>query len=492
MYAGPDGYPNPVWLENGETTTIDDESVTHITMDWIALARYMSAMTVYYLRDGNQLWRELLKRMVDRLAELTIDEGTYCYFPRGSFVPNARVAEDLGPPKGIAVGEGAGRLIQGLAHVFNTTGYQPAADLARKLVVFLKDHGGFFDQDGTFIDASWHIVHFHAHAVNLLGLLDYALAVGDRDLLDFVRRGYEYGRANGSSTVGFFPEVIEDTPVGYPYPKVQRGCLVSETCEVADMIALAVKLSQAGVGDYWDDADRWVRNQFAENQLTRVDWVERLPKPQKRTPVAFHETSDRVAERNLGAFAGWPSANDWTIYAGIQHCCTGNATRAIYYVWERILSFENGVLKANLLLNCASPMADLNSHIPYEGRVDLRIQQKCEEVLIRVPEWVETGSADIAGRRNGRDRQIEWQGRYVAVGPAEPDDTLSLVFPIEERTVIEMVGCVLYTLVIKGNEVVFIDPPGKNHPLYQRAHYRQNQTRWRKAERFVTQERFAW
>ena len=81
---------------------------------------------------------------------------------------------------------------------------------------------------------------------------------------------------------------------------------------------------------------------------------------------------------------------------------------------------------------------------------------------------------------------------YVSIGPADPDDTLSLVFPIEERTVVEVVGCVLYTLVIKGNDVVFIDPPGKHHPLYQRAHYRQDQTRWRKAERFVTQEHFVW
>ena len=70
------------------------------------------------------------------------------------------------------------------------------------------------------------------------------------------------------------------------------------------------------------------------------DWFDRIPKPQKRGLIAFHETDDNVAERNLGAFAGWPSANDWTMFGGIQHCCTGNGARAIYYIWENILDFE--------------------------------------------------------------------------------------------------------------------------------------------------------
>jgi hypothetical protein len=53
-------------------------------------------------------------------------------------------------------------------------------------------------------------------------------------------------------------------------------------------------------------------------------------------------------------------------------------------------------------------------------------------------------------------------------------------------------GAVLYTLVIKGNTVVHIDPPGRYNPLYQRAHYRENQVRWRKMKRFVTQEHIEW
>ena len=37
-----------------------------------------------------------------------------------------------------------------------------------------------------------------------------------------------------------------------------------------------------------------------------------------------------------------------------------------------------------------------------------------------------------------------------------------------------------------------IDPPGRYCPLYARDHYRQNKTRWREIERFVSQEQLYW
>ena len=43
-----------------------------------------------------------------------------------------------------------------------------------------------------------------------------------------------------------------------------------------------------------------------------------------------------------------------------------------------------------------------------------------------------------------------------------------------------------------GNDVVHIDLPGRYRPLYQRAHYRENSTRWRRITRFVSDERIDW
>src|SRR5262249_24786622 len=140
----------------------------------------------------------------------------------------------------------------------------------------------------------------HAHAIGLLSILEYGLACEDRDAVDFARGGYEWGKAHGTPLVGFFPEF---------YVPRYRSC---ETDTISDMLGLAVKLSTAGLADYWDDVDRWVRNQFAEQQLTSTDWVYRLAERSPHKPVAPNETSDHVPERNVGAFAGWAAANDWT------------------------------------------------------------------------------------------------------------------------------------------------------------------------------------
>ena len=313
------------------------------------------------------------------------------------------------------------------------------------------------------------------------------MAAHDQEMIQFVRKGFEFGVQNMNPIVGYVPEVIS--------PKA-----TSEICGVADMIALAVKLSLAGAGDYWDDVDRWTRNQFAEGQLTSTDWVKNMIKdmPASPGPVGPDATTDHVPERCVGGFAGWPSANDWQqdnpgtfIYPGssIMHCCTGNGTRAIYYVWENILRYKDGKLRVNLLLNRASPWADVDSFIPYEGRVDVKIKTACE-LSVRIPEWVKPEETKC--QVSGTNRPLSWDGRYAVVGKVGPKDVVTLTFPIFERTDKVKSRGSEYTLIRKGNDVVHIDPPGKYCPLYQRDKYRENKVRTKNVERFVAQQQIKW
>jgi hypothetical protein len=247
------------------------------------------------------------------------------------------------------------------------------------------------------------------------------------------------------------------------------------------MIALAIKLSQADIADCWDDVDRYTRNQFAEMQLLRRDWIDRMIEPLPQTPVdeTKHATSDRVVERNIGACLMDLLPNEGFDTAG---CCTGNYARAIPYIWDNIQDLEEGALKVNLLLNRASPWADVESYVPYEGRVDIKVKQACK-LSVRIPEWVHP--EETACRVNGQARKLRWKDRYAQIGQVDSGDIVALVFPITERTVKEKIGGVNYTLIIKGNTVVSINPPGKHYTFYQRAHYRENSVRWVKRPRFV-------
>ena len=339
-----------------------------------ANGRLLGAIGLYYKTTGDERWKELGKRIVDGLRKQAVHRDDYAYFSKGLFDLN-EVSDAKSPLPDPWTRMTFGWITIGLAQFYNVTGYEPALALSGELARFTRYHGEMFEADGRFVGIG---LHFHGHLHPLLGMLEYGIAARDREMIQFARKGYEFGVRNMNPVVGYVPEVISPSAT-------------SEICGVADMIHMAVKLSLAGEGDYWDDVDRWTRNQFAEGQLTNCDWVKAMIKdlPASPAPVGPDASTDQVPERCVGCFAGWPSANDWqgNSSISIMHCCTGNGTRAIYYVWKNILSYQDGRLKVNLLLNRASPWADLDSSIPYEGRVDLKIKQPCE-LSVRIPEWV--------------------------------------------------------------------------------------------------------
>lgn len=506
---------NPVWTSAGNTTSFKDSTVTQFA-NVSTCQRMIGTMTIYYLRDKNAIWKNTNQRMIARLNQLAIDRGDYCYFAAGSFEPNAKVNPQSPMPTGSLWGVSWNtRLIQGLAQYYRATQDEQAVRLAQKLTNYARRHSEVFDSEGRwlldpefrgkqgfpdFAVPDWVRAkygreglrfggHGHGHLIALLSLVDFGEAVRDRELLQFCKSSFEWSRNPGadygvSTVVGWFPEFYVP---GYPS---------ADADPQGDMIGIALKLSDAGVGDYWDDIDRWVRNQFAEQQLTQLTSVKALSQRSKTKPVAWNESADRVAEKSLGGYGSSVSGNDWALglaSTGIAQCCTGTCTRTLYYVWNRMLEYDNAELRVHLLINRASPWADVYSYIPYQGRVDLKIKHDCRNVRLRAPEWIGVSSPELFARVNGRSQQVTWQKRYVDLGTVKRGDRISVTFPIPERTVRERIGPVTYTLVLRGNTVVSIDPKGSNVPLYQdRNRYRSEQTAWKEVTRFVSSENILW
>ena len=453
---------------------------------------------LYYLLSGDGLWKERGQRLVDRMAQLMVYRDDYCYMPIMHALPGAQVSPDMDMLDPCCTREAggacAGWIINGLCQLYLPTGYEPALNLAGKLGIYMMKYSGCFDSEGRFTG----VPHTHLHTRPISGLLEYALITKNEDIIEYCRKSYEYTKtACGSATVGFFPSIPgpDATPDNATIQRHVRGGI--EGCTAADMVALAIKLSRAGVADYWDDADRYIRNQFAEMQILQADWVDRTPPEDSNTPYASpgFEYTDRVVERNIGSCMSKASPNDFVgarrelsdrppwDHLFLMHCCTGNYVRAIWYIWDSILDYEDGSLSVNLLLNRSSPWADVESYIPYEGQVDIIVKQSCR-LSVRIPEWVKREEAICSVE--GQPRRVAWDRRYAQVGQVNAGDVVNLTFPIAERTVKERLAGVDYTMIIKGNSVVFIDPPSRYYPFYQRAHYRQNRVRWVKRMRFVS------
>jgi len=459
--------------------------------------RMAAATAIYYRLTGEERWKQVGERIVDGLARQAVHRGDYAFYSTGIYDVN-QVSDSNAPIPRPWTNMTFGWIALGLAQFYATTGYEPALELSGKLARFTRYHGGMFTPDYKFTGINGHI---HGHLHPLLGMLEYGMAADDWEMIQFVRKNYEFTTAYMHPLVGYVPETL------HARHSSTKNRPFSETCGVADMIHMALKLTLAGAADYWDDVDRWTRNQLAENQMISSDWVHEMVKDKPVTaPNKAHVSTDQVPERCVGCFAGWPTANDFYdpdhAGRGIMHCCTGNGTRAIYYVWENILHYDekDDALKVNLLLNRASPWADVESSIPYVGRVDVKMKKTCD-LSIRIPEWVKPGEVRVqvapspksnGSKSEGNLRNVTFEGRYALVGRVQAKDMVTMTFPIFERTDKINIQGKVYTIIRKGNDVVHIDPPGKYNPLYQRDKYRHDEVQRKKVERFVAEKPIVW
>ena len=181
--------------------------------------------------------------------------------------------------------------------------------------------------------------HFHGNTAALLALLDVAESRKNNTLRDFVREAYQHVLSNGIARMGWYPCWISPTK----YERDPIWALMSEGDGPSELIQLAVRLSDSGLGDYWDDVDSIARNQLAEQQFTDVEVMRRAA---KGSPAAAD-----VARYADGFGMGSLTAMRPAMFG----CCSANGAIGLYYAWHGITRIDDRVATVNLLLNRASP-----------------------------------------------------------------------------------------------------------------------------------------
>ena len=265
---------------------------------------------------------------------------------------------------------------------------------------------------------------------------------------------------------------------------------------MGDLVAMGVRLSDAGLGDYWDDVDSVVRNHLVEQQLVRADLLEqiRLSSPESdppgsRPPFPGERSTEDVIARSLGRFAAvsLPSSIPQPHSMG---CCNGNATQALYYAWEGTVREQGDTAQVNLLLNRAARLLDIDSYLPYEGKVVLR-NKGARRISVRIPFWV--SRREIRVRVGGVDRPLEWLSNYLVLDGLQPGDELTVTFPIRESTASYTVNAnspdeQAYSCTFRASTMVDISPRDTSpttYPMYQRDHLRGDEAPMKTVERFV-------
>ncbi len=474
--------------------------------------RMMRAMIAWYHYTGDPKWKERIDRMVDGLDRIAVHKDDYAYFPIHGLMPEDYLRscyvkgqgwKDTSEPENEKGGEEGSLFIhQGempgpLANWYVLTGNKQALRLSAELVQFLTKPKFWADWKGGEYPgvvgaehAHWE-GHYHGYMYVLRAVLEYAIAANDSRLKQFVRDGYEWTRQARLARIGLVGD--------------------GQGCGCGRLIGLAVKLSEAGIGDCWEDVDFYIRNQGIEAQFTPEDipYLEKLleknPNPpappemysyfnlQNRNPQGQppEVAADRVVGTNVGvveaAIGGFtmgyvPYKTGWAL------CCSPWGNMGIFYAWDATIRCADGVARVNLLLNRASPWMDIDSYIPYQGKVVLR-NKKAKEAFVRIPLYVEKNT--VACRIGDREVKPEWFGRYLVIKNLRAGDVATIEFPLEEKAEQWRSRAIKF----KGNTLVEISPPlVPGTWLYQgRAEkYQTTKVPMKKVVRYVTSQTFQW
>jgi hypothetical protein len=461
--------------------------------------RMLRALMIWRDIGGGSECDELLGELTSGLLRIAVRKDDYCYYPEkgGWGEPCAyprsgwlNTDEAVGETEG---GEGSvtcmhGHQLYGASKSYARTGDPIALELATKLKNYCmlpRFWGGVPDPEGDRTGLPWHIAaskadpaftsgaeqghwfsHFHARAITLRGILEFGRSTGDEKALEFVQRAYEFTLSQGIARMG--------------WTNCYPGSLnKQEGCSLGDLVALGIRLSDVGLGDYWDNVDGIVRNQLVEQQLIRADLLEQASaqfagkdSPSGKEAYPNQYCYDDIIARSIGVFAGFSEPTSlpepWSM-----HCCTGNATQGLYYAWEGAVREDGNTATVNLLVNRSAKLIDVDSHLPYEGKVVIRAKS-AKRVAVRIPAWV--GRRELRVLVGAMDRPLDFVGNYLIVDDLQPMDTITLAFPVMEFTRSYTINAhspdeMVYTCAFRGGTLVDISPRDDrptSYPTYLR------------------------
>lgn len=457
--------------------------------------RQLRMLAVWYQHDRNPLWKRMADKKAQRLLDLSVRDGDILILRSGrGYSPWYR---ESGSNSMIAVGD-AGQVFKTMtgvaaAHMVGWTPHAAATwhaidkdpiiwELGGGLSRYLYREGKIFD--GGPGQTPNDMAGYLSHA--MVSLAPYALEAGDRDMLKTINNAFK--------------------PLWDAEDLGNTGIVNVPTLCSFDMLHLGMVLSQAGYGDYWDAADRRIRNNVLPCQVREED----IPplKAQKFVgikdpafqwdkliPLVFEKRSPTYTQGLWEVEGGPDKAVGCMLITpfGVGDTtgdCTANTWRLLHGIWDSILEKNDATLKINLHFNRASPWADIDSYIPYEGKVAVKMKVLKKQVLIRIPQWTDWDK--VTCHINDKPRAFAWSNTwngYIQLKEVGKDDVITVAFPMKQWTESGTYGKdnKAYKVTLKGNTVIKAEGLDGYRVKYNEK-YAADHASMRKIERFVSDE----
>jgi len=381
-------------------------------------------LITYYdsVKDDEVL--NVITKMIDGIISAGIEIDDYFYLPYAYYIPGTMIERkhyDIKTNQADPCHYGGGVHILPLMMCYEKIKDEKILSLCGKIANFIINYSGTFEQDGSFFVTGYFAGedgHFHSRMSTVLGILYYAVKTDDKNRIEWCEKVYKFAKSQGTS-YGFFPEGLGRKPVNHlpeEYPEVARH---TEICCTADMIHIAVLLSENGY-DYFDDAERFA-NQLFKSQFITYDNI------------------DNIAERYCGAFLGRIMANDLLNNGRYDNmgCCAAAGGRGIWTLWQYALTLKDNTAFLNLWFEVDNDIGTVKITEKDDiFTLAVSLKTDCEIIKIRIPERINV--KNITSNKN----------------------ITEITYEMQTETTTEMLCGELLTVTWRGNVVVDVSPKG--------------------------------
>ena len=424
-------------------------------------------LTSWFLDTQDEMVKDRADKHVAALKRIARKERNSWYYPASEYTVHGWPSFDAVVtrlcPDPCAMW---GRQVFPLIRYHQHTGNQDALELCENFVANIVYRSGAFGEDGSWnAGLGYRNGHFHTRMGTLASIARYAEFTHDAFLMNWVKKCFDWGLTKCTS-FGWTPGDLEDQAYEH------------ETCTLVDAIGTSITLAKNGYPEYWGKAEKFLRNQLTEAQITDTSWIKQADT--KENDIPLEKTYYKVADRLRGAFAGYSAPNDF-VYSGqkgrghimdVQVCCVASGARGLYNGWNNIVTEERGIVSINMLFNKASKWLDLYSYLPHEGKLDITAKEDMKTLLVRVPEGVPYGAVTVKRVVDGEvkvinARELPWVKTYFfKLEKVKKGEEIQVEFPVIMRKTIEKAVDEEFETKWAGDTVIDISPKGVYYPLY--------------------------
>ncbi len=429
--------------------------------------KVLKSLSEDYVRTKNPESQALARKVMLALKRIaTWDERGRCWIPCGMGALKA---------DGSVVPNGWNRqpapIVEPLVTYWLATGDREGLDFAKAYADGMMDNlqpdGIRFRKEGKDIAGGFPFgAHSHATMHAVWGVAHLGLITGEARYVTFAKNVWDGLLLRGTGT-GWFPAGPD-------------SC--NETCCVSDMISVATLIARCGHPEYFDYAERFLRNYVSNLQfLVTPEFEAYYRRLNKDAGEARLQDGLMELRKFQGGIIGGSGLNDWENdllgrVSGFEMfgCCAPEGMRAIYTAWTdtiaRLPASKLGPagVYVNMSFSRASPWGEVVSFMPTAGRLTVKAAG-ADTFFLRPPHWAP--HAAVRAFVGTRPIAVAWSGDYVRFDAAAGDE-LTVTYPLITFTHRvsglwkQTAPDLRMTFHWLGNMVVSTDPAPVGTPLF--------------------------